>query len=60
MREVVIVGAARTPFGRFAGVLKPLKAVELGAIAIKEAVNRAGIQPEQVEYLYYGQVVQAG
>jgi len=60
MREVVIVGAARTPFGRFAGVLKPLKAVELGAIAIKEAVNRAGIQPAQVEYLYYGQVVQAG
>ncbi len=60
MREVVIVGAARTPFGKFGGGLKSLKAVDLGAIAIKEAVNRAGIQPDQVEYLYYGQVVQAG
>jgi acetyl-CoA C-acetyltransferase len=60
MREVVIVGAARTPFGTFGGGLKSFKAVELGGIAIKEAVNRAGIKPDQVEYLYYGQVVQAG
>lgn len=60
VREVVIVGAARTPFGRFGGALKSFKAVELGAIAIKEAVNRAGIKPEQVDYVYYGQVVQAG
>ncbi len=60
MREVVIVGAARTPFGKFGGGLKSFKAVELGAKAIKEAINRAGIKPDQVEYLYYGQVVQAG
>lgn len=60
MREVVIVGAARTPFGKFGGALKSFKAVELGGFAIKEAVNRAGIKPEQIDYLYYGQVVQAG
>lgn len=60
MREVVIAGAARTPFGRFGGALKPLTAVELGAIAIKEAISRAKIRPDQVEYLFYGQVVQAG
>jgi len=60
VREVVIVGAARTPFGRYGGTLMPFKAVDLGAIAIKEAINRAGIKPEQVDYVYYGQVVQAG
>lgn len=60
MRDVVIVGAARTPFGKFGGSLKSLKAVDLGAIAIREAIDRAGITPDQVEYLYYGQVVQAG
>jgi len=60
MRDVVIVGAARTPFGKFGGGLKSLKAVDLGAITIKEAIKRAGIGPDQVEYLYYGQVVQAG
>lgn len=60
MREVVIVGAARTPFGVFGGSLKPLKAVELGAIAIKEAINRAGITPDKLDYGIYGMVVQAG
>jgi len=60
MREVVIVSAARTPFGRFGGGLAPLKAVDLGAIAIKEAVERSGLGPEKVEYVYMGQVLQGG
>lgn len=60
MRETVIVSAARTPFGRFAGGLKSLKAVELGGIAIQEAVKRAGVSPEQIDYVYMGQVLQGG
>ncbi|NPV27960.1 MAG: acetyl-CoA C-acetyltransferase [Firmicutes bacterium] len=60
MQETVIVSAARTPFGRFGGALQSLKAVELGGIAIAEAVKRAGITPEQVDYVYMGQVLQGG
>lgn len=60
MREVVIVSAARTPFGRFGGALLPFKAVDLGGFVIAEAVKRANIQPEQVEYVYMGQVLQGG
>ncbi|NPV28021.1 MAG: acetyl-CoA C-acetyltransferase [Firmicutes bacterium] len=60
MRETVIVNAARTPFGRFGGGLKSLKAVDLGGIVIAEAVKRAGIAPEQVDYVYMGQVLQGG
>lgn len=60
MRKTVIVSFARTPFGRFGGGLQPLKAVDLGGIAIAEAVKRADIAPEEVDYVYMGQVVQAG
>ena len=60
MREVVVASAARTPFGRFGGGLKAFKAVELGGLAIKEAVARAKVDPELIDYLYYGQVLQAG
>lgn len=60
MREVVVVSACRTPIGRFGGALKDIKAVDLGAMAIKEAVTRAGIKPEDVEYVFMGQVVPAG
>ncbi|MEG6522073.1 acetyl-CoA C-acetyltransferase [Desulfotomaculum sp. 1211_IL3151] len=60
MKETVIVSAARTPFGRFAGGLKSFKAVDLGGIAIQEAVKRAGISPEQIDYVYMGQVLQGG
>ncbi len=60
MKEVVVVSAARTPIGVFGGSLKPFKAVELGAIAVKEAVSRAGIVPETVDYVFMGQVVTAG
>lgn len=60
MKEVVIVGAARTPIGSFGGSLKSVPARTLGAIAIKEAVKRAGIKPEQVEEVIMGDVLQGG
>ena len=49
MKDVVIVGAARTAIGTFGGSLKDVPARTLGAIVIKEALNRAGVKPEQVE-----------
>jgi len=60
MKEVVIVSAARTPFGKFGGGLKGLKAVELGGLAIAEALKRAGIGGAQVDEVVYGMVVPAG
>lgn len=60
MNEVVIVGAARTPFGRLAGQLSGLSAVELGAAAVKGALNRAGLSPNDVDAVIFGQVLQAG
>lgn len=60
MRKTVIVSAARTPFGKYGGGLASFKATDLGGIVIAEAVKRAGIQPEQVEYAYMGQVLQGG
>jgi len=60
MREVVVVSAARTPFGKFGGALKSLKASELGGLAIKEALARAGITGEQVDEVIYGTVLAAG
>lgn len=60
MKEVVIVSAARTPFGKFGGGLKPLKASDLGGLAIKEALKRANITGEQVDEVVYGTVIAAG
>lgn len=60
MRETVIVSAARTPFGKLGGALKPLKAVQLGGIAIKEAVNRAEIDGTSIDNVIFGQVLQGG
>lgn len=60
MRDVVIVSAARTPFGKLGGTLKSLKATDLGGFAIKEALSRAGIQGAQVDEVVYGMVVPAG
>ncbi|WP_340639504.1 acetyl-CoA C-acetyltransferase [Bacillus atrophaeus] len=60
MTKTVIVSAARTPFGKFGGALKELKAAELGGIAIKEALNRAGINASQADEVIMGMVVQAG
>ena len=60
MREAVIVSAVRTPTGKFLGGLKDLRAPELGAIAIREAVKRAGIDANRVEECIMGNVVSAG
>lgn len=60
MREVYIVSAARTPVGTFGGSLKDFSATQLGAVAIKEAVSRAGISPEQVQEVLMGCVMQGG
>lgn len=60
MGEVVIVSAARTPMGSFGGSLKDIPTRKLGAIAIKEAVKRAGIKPEMVEEVIMGAVLQGG
>src|SRR5690606_7826215 len=60
MSTSVIVAGARTPIGRLLGALSPLSAVELGGIAIKAALERAGVSPDQVEYVIMGQVIQAG
>lgn len=59
-REVVIVGAARTPIGAFQGALAKLTAPQLGAIAIKAALERAGVAPNQVDEVIMGNVLQAG
>jgi acetyl-CoA C-acetyltransferase len=56
----VIVAGARTPIGRLLGSLSELSAVELGGIAIKAALERAGVPPEKVDYVIMGQVIQAG
>ena len=58
--KAVIASAVRTPFGSFQGVLSPLKASEIGAAAIKEAVRRAGVENDQVDMLYMGNVLPAG
>ncbi len=59
LRSVIVAGA-RTPIGKFAGGLKDLKAVDLGGIAIRAALERAGVKGEQVDYVIMGQVLQAG
>jgi len=58
-RTVYIVSAVRTPIGSFGGSLKDLSATQLGAIAIKAAVERAGLKPDQIEEVYMGNVIQA-
>ena len=59
MKEVVIVSAVRTPMGSFGGSLKSLSATQLGAVAIKAAVEKAGIAPQQVNDVLMGCVIQA-
>jgi acetyl-CoA C-acetyltransferase len=60
MHDAVIVSAVRTPTGRFLGGLKDLTATDLGALAVREAVRRAGIDPASVEECVMGNVVSAG
>ncbi|MCO4100172.1 MAG: acetyl-CoA C-acetyltransferase [Gemmatimonas sp.] len=59
-RQPVIVGAARTPIGRYLGGLASLSAPELGAIAIKAALQRSGVAPDQVQEVIMGHVLQGG
>ena len=59
-RQPVIVGAARTPVGRLLGSLATKSASELGGVAIAAALDRAGVAPDQVQYVIMGQVLQAG
>lgn len=59
-QEIVIVSAVRTAVGSFQGALKDIPATRLGAIVIKEAIERAGIKPEQVSEVIMGNVLQAG
>jgi acetyl-CoA C-acetyltransferase len=56
----VIVSGARTPMGRMSGSLKDFSGADLGGVAIKAALERAGVAPEQVQYVIMGQVLQAG
>ncbi|WAX56749.1 acetyl-CoA C-acetyltransferase [Jatrophihabitans cynanchi] len=60
MAGSVIVGGARTPMGRLLGSLKSLSGADLGAVAIKAALERAGVAADQVQYVIMGQVLQAG
>ena len=60
MREVVIVSACRTPVGSFQGAFASLSALELGIVAINEAMNRAGLQKEQIDEVIMGNVLPAG
>ena len=60
MTRSVIVSTARTPFGKLGGGLADKPATELGSIVIKAALERAGLEPGEVEYVIMGQVLQAG
>jgi acetyl-CoA C-acetyltransferase len=60
MPKTVILGVARTPIGKMGGGLSTLDATELGGVAIKAALERAGVEPEQVDHVVMGQVLQAG
>src|ERR1700750_3447162 len=60
MPQTVILGAARTPIGKLGGGLSSIDDTELGGIAIKAALERADVAPEQVEHVVVGQVLQAG
>src|SRR6202171_5237057 len=56
----VIVAGARTPIGKLSGAFASLTAMDLGGFAIKAALERAGVKPEDVDYVFMGQVLQAG
>ena len=60
MEEIYIVGAARTPIGKFAGTLAKMPASELGALVIRDVLKRAGVSPDQVSEVIMGQVLTAG
>ena len=59
-KKVVLAGACRTAIGTMGGSLSTVPAADLGSIVIKEALNRAGVKPEDVDQVYMGCVIQAG
>ena len=60
MKDLYIVNCCRTAIGSFGGSLKGTPAADLGAIVVKEALNRAGMKPEQVDELMFGCILTAG
>src|SRR5213082_3970173 len=60
MAGSVIIAGARTPIGKLSGALAGFSAAELGGFAIKAALERAGLTPEQIDYVFMGQVLQGG
>ncbi len=60
MKRSVITGIARTPLGKYNGALAPIRAVELGGVAIQAAIERSGVDPEAFDEVLFGQVLQAG
>ncbi len=60
MKEVYVVNCCRTAIGSFGGSLKDVPAAEMGAVVIKEALNRAGVKPEQVDEVMFGCILTAG
>ena len=60
MAEAVIVAGARTPIGKLSGAFAGFTAMDLGGFAIAEALTRAGVTPDQVDYVLMGQVILAG
>src|SRR5918996_5400727 len=57
-KEIVIISAARTPFGKFCGALKDLSATELGVSAGRAAIERAGVHPEEIDHVIFGNAQQ--
>ncbi len=57
-QEIVIMGGARTPFGKFGGSLKDLSATQLAIIAGREALKRAEVKPEEIDHVIFGNVLQ--
>src|SRR5215469_5344432 len=57
-RDIVVLGGARTPFGTFMGSLKDVSAIELGTIAAREAIKRAGVEATDVDQVVFGNVMQ--
>lgn len=60
MKEVMIVGATRTPIGSFRGALSPLSAVELGAVAVRRLLEESQLPAGEIDELIFGQVLTAG
>ncbi|MBV8283570.1 MAG: acetyl-CoA C-acyltransferase, partial [Candidatus Eremiobacteraeota bacterium] len=58
--KAVVLSTARTPFGKLGGALAPLNATSLGAVALAAAIERAGVDPTDVEHAVFGEVLQAG